>query len=464
MHLCRRAVEANQVIDADGSVRICGWLYDGGVIGRLTENSMEEIYHSPEAEMIRDMHACGDHSNCNQNACPWMANNNVEDNSIDIDEIPAIPESLYLAYENVCNYHCVTCTIPDCMERNKAVDLEKKYNRVDAELRKVLPYVKKISANGLGELFASKHILKLLSEWKPVADPSEIEVTLETNGSMFNEKNWKKIENLGQYHLEVIITVLSFDEKTYQELSGTTLPISNILDNLRFVKSLRDQGIINYLELATVYQDKNFRDLPEFCRRCVDEFGADYVRLRPFEPWVEPGIDEWLKDVRNKDNPYHQEFLEVMKDPIFKNPKVHDWGGGKESGLGKEIHPKVMKQFHLMECILEDETSLDTLQRALPSNDVVIYGLNAFGRFLAKSLPEKFNVSCLLDKNLAGGVYNGMEIKGLNQLDEVDKSSTIIIALVTNTASAVRNLLRRSGFTGQIITTSELEELLKDRC
>ncbi len=67
---------------------------------------------------------------------------------------------------------------------------------------------------------------------------------LETNGSLFNEKNWSYISNLGQYHLSVSITVLSFHEDIYQELSGTTLPISNLIDNLHFVKSLR--GNRNY--------------------------------------------------------------------------------------------------------------------------------------------------------------------------------------------------------------------------
>lgn len=464
MHLCRRAVEFNQVIDADGTVRICSWLYDGGVVGKLSQNNMAEIYHSPEAEMIRAMHACGDHSNCNPNACPWVANQNVEENSIDIDQIPDVPDTLLLAYENVCNYHCVMCTIPDCMEKNKAFDMEAKYNRVDEELRKVLPYVKHLSANGLGELFASRHILKLLSEWKPVADPSEIKVDLETNGSLFNEKNWKQIENLGQYHLEVHITILSFDEKTYQELSGTTLPISNLIDNLRFVKSLRERGVINYLELATVYQDKNFRTLPEFCRRCIDEFGADYVRLRPFEPWVDPGIDEWLKDVRNQYNPYHEEFLEVMKDPIFKNPKVHDWGGGNDSGLGKEVHPKAMRQFKLIDKILCDETALDTLEREMSSKSVVVYGLNTLGKFLATVLQERFTVPCLLDRNLGGSEYHNIPIKGINQLDEVPKDSAVIIALVSPTAPAVEKLLRRAGFTGKIFTASELDELLTKKC
>ena len=74
------------------------------------------------------------------------------------------------------------------------------------------------------------------------------------------------------------ITVLSFEEEIYRELSGTALPISNLIDNLHFVKSLREKGIINYFEIATVYQEKNFRELPEFARRCIEEFNVDCVR------------------------------------------------------------------------------------------------------------------------------------------------------------------------------------------
>lgn len=186
MKLCSRAVNNVQVINEEGQVRICGWQKDGGIIGKLTEQSLEEIYHSKEAELIRENHIKKDYSNCNPNACPYVANDNVEGMFIELEEVPKFPSTIALAYENVCNYHCVMCTIPDCAKRINAAKREEKYNKIDAELRKILPYVKRVSANGLGELFASKHTLKLLSEWKPIAEPSECSVALETNGSLFN--------------------------------------------------------------------------------------------------------------------------------------------------------------------------------------------------------------------------------------------------------------------------------------
>ena len=132
MKLCKRAKDFVQIINEDGAVRLCSWLNDGGVIGYLTKNSLDEIYHSEAAKIIHDMHARGDHSNCNPNQCPYVANNNVEDFEIEIDEIPRFPESLYMAFENVCNYKCVMCDIPNCMARADVQAREKKLDIIEA--------------------------------------------------------------------------------------------------------------------------------------------------------------------------------------------------------------------------------------------------------------------------------------------------------------------------------------------
>lgn len=445
MRLCRNALEFVQVINEEGEVRLCGWQKDGGVIGKLSDNTMEEIYHSTEADLIRERHLNKDYSNCNPNACPHIANNSVEDNCIEVNEVPKFPPALYLAYENVCNYRCVMCTIPDCMKRMDAVEREKKLNKIDLELSKVLPYVKSISANGLGELFASKHILKLLSEWKPVADPAECSAALETNGSLFNEKNWSQIANLGQYHLSVSITVLSFEEDVYQELSGTTLPISNLIDNLHFVKSLREKGIVNYFELATVYQEKNFRQLPEFARRCIEEFSADYVRLRPFEPWREADMQDWFKDVRNEYHPYHKEFLEIMKDPIFKHPKVHDWGGGQPSGLGPEPYIRTRSRYHLIENIFCNDSFAQKVNSTIKTKQVAIYGMAVVGRALASALSTRYEIPYCIDRAMNGQDFAGIPIYDANHLKDLDRNVTVIVSLDRN-EDAVISLLKRECF------------------
>ena len=453
MKICNRAVNFVQVINEDGAVRLCSWLHDGGVIGHLTKNSLEEIYHSEEAKLIQDMHVNGDHSNCNPNQCPYVANNNVAEHEIEIESIPRYPESLYLAYENVCNYRCVMCDIPNCMARADAKLKEEKYNKIDEELRKALPYIKHISANGLGELFVSKHTLKLLSEWKPLADPSEVSVTLETNGSLFDEAHWKQIENLGQYKLSVAITVLSFEDDVYRELSGINQSVDKLVENLYFVKSLREKGIINYLELATVYQYKNYKQLPEFARRCVEEFGADYVRLRPFDPWGEVGMKEWMMDVRNVYHPEHEQFLEVMKDPYLTHPKVHDWAGGRESGLGPEPYVKTRTMFAIIDKVFSDEKFVDRLKEVSNGKKIVVYGMTTVGRALASRLKNEDMIEYCLDRKMDGMEYMGIPIYGINHFEDLKKEVCVLIALHWG-EDAIQKMLERAGY-GMVLRVKE---------
>lgn len=454
MKLCKRAKDFVQIINEDGAVRLCSWLNDGGVIGHLTKNSLDEIYHSEEAKLIREMHAKGDHSNCNPNQCPWVAHNNVAENEIEIDEIPKYPESLYLAYENVCNYRCVMCDIPNCMVKADVKASEEKYEKIDEELRKALPYVKHISANGLGELFVSRHTLKLLSEWKPLADPSEVSVTLETNGSLFDREHWEQISNLGQYQLSVCITVLSFKNEIYQELSGTKQPVDKLIDNLRFVKSLREEGIINYFELATVYQDKNYRELPEFARRCIEEFGADYVRLRPFDPWGGEGMREWMMDVRNVYHPRHADFLEIMKDPMMSHPKVHDWGGGRESGLGPEPYWKMRTMFSIINGIFYDDF-MKKVDDEVAGDKLAVYGMTVVGKALASRLKNDGKLAYCLDRKMDGMEYLGVPIYGINHFEDLDRNVSVIIALHWS-EDVIKSMLERAGYKGKILFIKDL--------
>ena len=70
--------------DSDGSVRLCGWLYDD-VIGKLTENSIEEIWNGPKAQMLRNKLASGDYSCCRIDSCPYLSTGTIDKMLIEID-------------------------------------------------------------------------------------------------------------------------------------------------------------------------------------------------------------------------------------------------------------------------------------------------------------------------------------------------------------------------------------------
>lgn len=441
-------------------MRLCGWLNDN-TIGSLSSQSMKEIYHGEHAKELRQRLISGDYSLCNVDACPYLAMNDIENHLVEVDAIPEYPETLYLAFENVCNYHCISCNIHDIMIRNKTEDLESGYNNIEAELKKVLPHVKKLGANGCGEVFVSKRILKLLSEWKPLAPAEEVSVALETNGALFDEEHWKQIENLGKYYLKVAVTVMSFDEKTYQLLSGTKLPVSQIENNLRFIKRLREQGIVNYFEIATVVQERNFRTVPEFARRCVEEFGADYVRLRPYMPWgsQEPEI-EWFMDIRNPQHPYYSEYKEMKKDNIFNHPRVHDWSGGLDTVNIKNFPYKLS---YYKEKIIEDiMSSIDSiaekLNTCMEQKQLVIYGIGIVGKIFVGQVKEKgMEVAYILDKNKPCCKFQSINVYNLDETEKLSKNVIIVVTPLIKMEEVVGEL-RTLGYKSKIMHVKELLE------
>ncbi len=455
--ICERILKWVQIIDCKGTVRLCGWINDD-VIGVLSDQSMKEIYHGKRAEELRKKLMEKDYSQCRVDGCPYLAMNTINQHLIEMDKLPEYPEELYLAYENICNYRCTSCYVPVAMHENVSKNMETDYAIIEEQLKEVLPHVKKIGANGLGELFVSKNILKILSEWKPLAPADEVEVLLETNGSLFDEAHWKQIENLGQYHLSVHITVMSFDEPTYQFLSGTKLPIAQIENNLHFVKKLREQGVVDFFEIATVVQERNFRTMPEFARKCVEEFGADSVRLRPYEPWGsrDPEI-EWFTDVRNPEHPYYKEYREIMEDEIFRHPCVHDWSGGRDTVNVKEFPYKFsyMKEQILTQLVLKIDQLIEKLNDCAKGKPIVLYGLGNVGQVLIKLLIERgVYPEYILDKHKSCKEFCGIQVYHL-QADIPFEKNVYILITPLKELEKIKNDLRMLGYEGDLKSIKE---------
>jgi len=356
MKICERGLNRVYVRNPQGDVFLCGWRKDG-YIGNLREQSLYDIWHGERAQEIRRQLLADDYSKCNIDACPYLSNHEIEKYKTDY-EVTEHPTRLSMCFENICNYRCSCCNIKCTMPNEDWDAFEKNCQFVDDRIREELPYIETIGANGHGELFVSKHTLQLLSEWKPL-HPERAKVYLETNGSLFDAEHWQQIANLSQHYLRVDITVMSFNEYTYQSLSGCSYPIQKILDNLAFVSDLRKKGVIDYLELATVVQEQNFRTLPEFVRTCLS-FEPDCVRVRPYGPWGEADpVTMWFKDMRGKYHPFHEEYMRIIQDPIMKDPRVYNWGGDLPSTMGelpsRMLYQREQQKSAMVERLLEND-------------------------------------------------------------------------------------------------------------
>lgn len=451
MKICRQALYV-QIIDGIGTVRVCGWA-GYYLLGNLRDNTMAEVYNSEAAKRFRQTLIDGTYDYCNEENCPYMANNILESQLIEIKEIPEYPEIVSLAYDRRCNYHC-TCCISRCDSKMDPAVREK----VEGEIRAALPYVKTFSANGLGEFFVSDSMMELVSEWKP----EEIEgakFELETNGSLFYKENWEKVKNIGNADLSVTLTVHSFEEAAYQYLSGTKMKISRMVENLNFVKKLREEGKINFLEIAMVMQERNFRTLPEFISRCLNEFGADKVRVRRFLP--EKAMDEnieWFFDIRNPLHPYHQEYLEVMKHPIFNDPRVFKWTGEHLSNRGElpaKANYRVLKDLFLIDRIGEKISSYLLGQGCC---SIILYAITDIARALMKVLEgQPITIEYIYDRNTSLKKWNGLEVRKPLHENLKKTAGPLLVTLVAR-HNEMEEFLRHQGYGGEILCMDRILE------
>lgn len=451
MKICRQALYV-QIIDGIGTVRACGWA-GYYLLGNLRDNTMSEVFNSEAAKRFRQTLIDGTYDYCNEENCPYMANNILDSQLIEIDEIPEYPEIVSLAYDRRCNYHC-TCCISRCDDKMNP-DVQKK---IEQEIRTALPFVKEFSANGLGEFFVSDSMIKLVSEWEP-EKIEHAEFGLETNGSLFNKENWEKIKNIGNARLSVTVTVHSFDEAAYQYLSGTKIEIDRIIENLIFMKQLREEGKIDFLEIAMVMQERNFRTLPEFIDRCLNEFGADRVRVRRFLP--EKAMDEnyeWFFDIRNPLHPYHQEYLQVMKHPIFKDPRVFKWTGDHLSNRGElpaKANYRVMKDL----CLTEDiGTKLADYLKEHGYGRIILYAITDIAKALLKVLKDQpVEILYIYDRNTKLEEWNGLEVRKPLHETLVKTQEPLLVTLVPR-HNEMEEFLRHQGYEGTILSLDQILE------
>lgn len=386
MKVCKNGLQSIWINHANGEVRICGWT--GYVIGNLIDNTIEELWHGSKAEMFRNSMLDGSYCFCDRKECPYCANESIDEMLVEY-EVPEYPKKVNLSYEESCNYCCVFCRKEKYVP---SIDDNKRIKKIENEIEKFIGQIDTIASNGVGELFCSPSALKILSE---INNPN-VKVELESNGSLFNEKNWEKIGNLENNNVSVMITVHSFHEDVYQELSGTTLPVSNIINNLYFIKSLREKEIINFFEICTVVCEKNFREMPEFIKFALKEFNPDSIRLRFFKPYaVQDRATEWFLDVRNPYHPSFDEFQKVMQLPELNQKRVWKWQGDtlsdqKEHPYYAE-HEKTIVLSNLLQ-VEDGEKKFKDWVREENIKSFALYGNSIEGRAFASWL-NKHNSS-----------------------------------------------------------------------
>lgn len=457
MKVCELAFK-QAYIYPNGDVKVgCGWTYQ--CVGNLLESSLEEIWNGEMANKVRQTILDGSYSCCNKVACPHCANDSLPDlTEEEVDKIKAVgkvPTEFDAAFDYICNHACPSCRHEVfCPSKeylsNMETIIEKCYDAfVHADL---------LLLNGNGDCFASNKIMDLLSNLSPENDNFKLE--LQTNGALCDTKHWQKIEHLEKYGIDIIVTPNSFERQTFKYLSGGFDNVDKVIQNLYFLKELRKENRIKKFDISIVVQDTNYKELPAFVHRCIEDFECDRVIVKPVYYWFALTPEEyWFKDILNPKHPYFNDYMEVLKDPILQHEKVFFWGGAKNIHKEKE-HPahNFKMYFDVFANIMKNDEPEQALEKALLKKGcdrVALYGVNDMSQMMYRLLKKtRIQVVGFIDRDAKVDEFCGMKVTKFDTYDP-EMVDTILVSNFAFLSNITKDLRFRE-FKGQIIPFDEI--------
>ena len=276
MKFCSRPFKYVYLDNYKGDLALCQWMqWDSIYIGNLFKQPFDAIWNGEKAKKLRERIRQGDYSICRLEACPLLQNKGLPEKSAKyIREYPTLksPKIVNLAYDFMCNQYCETCR--DKKWKPLLPQYKNYMEKIHKQIAPVLNNAERITTSGHGDPFASPYMMKVLRKLTPSSN--DLQLLIETNGVYCDKKHWEQIHHLHNCHIELVITINSFNRFTYNHISRGG-NYEKLIDNLAYISKLRKEYIINKLDFSLVIQDRNFREIPDFIKRCLEQYQADSV-------------------------------------------------------------------------------------------------------------------------------------------------------------------------------------------
>ena len=313
-------------------------------IGNLLwdNQSIEELWNGPNAIAVRESIFDGTYSYCDRGNCPKIQHgltkskefifkdkpliSNAREALLHNDSIMELPQAVVLSHEQSCNLWCPSCRLEKILyTKGPLYDKAKIINDkiIDAFLTKPTDRYFSISCLGAGDPFASKLTRDMLYNIKGNKFPN-LQVFLGTNGLMFTEKMWNKMHKIHHNLFRCDISVDAGTKETYEQKTRLGGDWELLLTNCDFLNSITNNYKNFEIAYSFVAQVENYKEMPVFAKLFLDRYdNADqlfFKKVNDWDTWNEEEFEQ--RAIWKTTHPDHEQFLDVLKDPIFDNPKI----------------------------------------------------------------------------------------------------------------------------------------------
>lgn len=294
-------------------------------LGNVLRTPLMEIWRGREATRLRVSVLDQSFRFCRA-TCPYLANprgpvvRGVRPRSP--PDFSRVGE-LKLSYDPTCNLRCASC-------RTGAVGASELTGRIHAEVARedVLSHVGHLYASTYGDPVASPYYWSLLRGLSSLSAGSDLAVHLHTNGLLLGPRKWAELGREASRVRVVTVSVDAARESTYRLNRGGDW--GRLRENLLFLSAL--PGV--RLHLNFVVQDNNFGEMVEFME-VASGYSASQVFFAGLRNWdavlpsstrnlhpVFTDLEYQERAVHLPSHPRHGKLLEVLRDPVFRDPRV----------------------------------------------------------------------------------------------------------------------------------------------
>lgn len=320
-------------IHENGDISLCcpDWLnvYCGNV---LTNTVSEILNHPKRLSLIEDMNS-GLFTECSD-VCPLL-NSVLNKKSIPPGYLVPLsildseknkqPITINFSYDRSCNLQCPSCR--DNLILYQTND-NMKLKLIHENVKKLVQYLidknykVDLYISGSADAFASPTYWEYLKELS-VTNNKNRSLKLLTNGILMTEEKLNEVKNLWVEFNKISVSIDAATEDTYKIVrkNGSFTKLKNNLDNL--VKLINNGNMPNlhtFLVNFTV-QKRNYKELKQFVEWQLSYNTKNKIYFSIVSQWKHI-TDSSFNQNFMLDYEERKELTEILKDPIFKHPKV----------------------------------------------------------------------------------------------------------------------------------------------
>lgn len=311
---------------AEGNTRCCCTTFVDQSLGNITQESFDDIWLSNLHRIMCLSLENRTYSFCNKEMCPLFVGCSKRDAISCFDEyqhyqiMEQFPKVLVAGFDASCNLRCETCRknfYYSCGE-DKQVQSE----ILDIIKNEYICSVNFLILAGDGEVFASNTYKQLFT--MPECQPRYIRLL--TNGTLFNEKNWKRLTENKDSKIMMTVSIDAATKETYEKIRRGG-DFSKLKSNMEYAAMLRKSGQLSYLRFNFVVQRENYKEIPAFIL-WGESLGVDEIFFTKILNWGTYSDKEFeTVSMMEKDGITPKvELAEILESDILKNSKIVDLG------------------------------------------------------------------------------------------------------------------------------------------